>query len=133
MSIDVPAVCDNCGTVFRSGIALGPGVENMRMTGNKSGPCPSCGGWGSVPDGVYDTVGDTLNIVSTWSQERIAHLVESLEQARTASDPLAATQTALAEEPEIWGLASRLLVPTNPAEFWAFIAALFAILMFFKT
>jgi crotonobetainyl-CoA:carnitine CoA-transferase CaiB-like acyl-CoA transferase len=133
MGINVPAVCDDCGAVFPSGIALGPSVTNIRMTGNKSGPCPNCRGWGSVPDGVYDTVGDALNIVSTWSQERIDRLSESLERARTASDPLAATQTALAQEQELSTLASRLLIPSNPAEFWAFVAALFAILMFFKT
>jgi len=88
---------------------------------------------GSVPDGVYDTLGDTMNIVSTWSSDRIIRLVEGLEQARSAPDPLAATESVLAKEPEVWDIASRLLVPTNPAEFWAFVAALFAILMFLKT
>jgi hypothetical protein len=132
MSLIAPAVCDNCRTVFPSGFAFGPGVANVQMTGNKSGPCPNCGGMGSVPDGVYNTLDDTLNIVSTWSPERIAHLIASLEQAQTAPDQLTATQSALAEEPEIWEIATRLLVPHNPAEFWAFVAALFAILMYFK-
>lgn len=133
MTLIAPAVCDNCGTVFPSGFAFGPGASNIRMSGNKSGPCPKCGGMGSVPDGVYDTLGDTMNIVSTWSSDRIIRLVEGLEQARSAPDPLAATESVLAKEPEVWDIASRLLVPTNPAEFWAFVAALFAILMFLKT
>jgi hypothetical protein len=127
-----PAVCDNCGTVFPSGFAFGPGTSNILMTGNKSGPCPKCGGMGSVPDGVYDTLGDTLNIVSTWSNKRITQLIAGLTQAQNAPDPLAATQDALAQEEELWNIARRLLVPTNPAEFWAFVAALFAILFYFK-
>lgn len=88
---------------------------------------------GSVPDGVYDTLNDTLNIVSTWSQERIDRVIKGLEQAQAAPDPLAATQAALADEQELLALATRLLVPSNPAEFWAFVAALFAILMYFKS
>jgi len=132
MTLIAPAVCDNCGTVFPSGFAFGPGTSNIRMTGNKSGPCPNCGGVGSVPDGVYDTLDDTLNIVSTWSPDRITRLIESLEQARNAPDPLTATEGVLAQEPELWNIATRLLVPTNSAEFWAFVAALFAILMFLK-
>jgi hypothetical protein len=132
MTLMAPAVCDNCGTVFPSGIAFGPGASDIRMTGNKSGPCPNCGGMGSVPDGVYDTLGDTLNVVSTWSTERIIGLIEGLEQAQNAPDPLAATQDLLAQEDELWNIANRLLVPTNPAEFWAFIAALFAILLYLR-
>lgn len=133
MTLMAPAVCDNCGTVFPSGFAFGPGTSNIRMIGNKSGPCPNCGGMGSIPDGVYDTLGDTLNIVSTWSPDRITRLIAELEQARNAPDPIAATQEALAQEEELWNIASRLLVPTNPAEFWAFIAALFTILLYFKS
>jgi hypothetical protein len=132
VSIQAPAICDNCDTVFPSGFAFGPGVANIRMTGGKSGPCPNCGGMGSVPDGVYDTLGDTLNVVSTWSPARINRVIKSLEQAQRAPDPFAATQAALAREQELWALANRFLIPSNPAEFWAFVAAVFAILMYLK-
>lgn len=30
----------------------------MKSTGNKSGPCPSCGAMGAVPDGVYTVLRD---------------------------------------------------------------------------
>ena len=105
---------------------------NTRFIGVSSGPCPKCGGSGSVPDGLYDAAEDTLNLVSTWPQDRIDRLIEGLREAKTASDPLAATKSALAQEQELWIIANRLLIPTNPAEFWAFVAALFAILMYFK-
>ncbi|WP_237772620.1 hypothetical protein, partial [Vibrio parahaemolyticus] len=41
------AVCDNCGNEFPSGFFI-EGCSNVTFTGNKSGPCPNCGGMGSV-------------------------------------------------------------------------------------
>ncbi|MDU9418040.1 hypothetical protein RCL10_05785 [Staphylococcus lloydii] len=60
----LPAICDNCNTVFASSFVGGPGVT-MIVTGSKSGPCPVCGSLGSVPDGTYDIINDieaTLNV-----------------------------------------------------------------------
>lgn len=41
------AVCDDCGTEFPSGFFI-EGCSNASFIGNKSGPCPNCGGMGSV-------------------------------------------------------------------------------------
>jgi hypothetical protein len=125
----VPAICDTCGTVFPSGFVIGQGARNITMVGNKSGPCPTCGGMGSIPDGLYDFVGETLSIASTWSPERIQRLIAALQGARNAANPREATEAALAEDDELLDVVRRLVIPRNPAEFWAFIAALLALLM----
>ncbi|WBL15757.1 SEC-C metal-binding domain-containing protein [Sutcliffiella sp. NC1] len=57
----MPAFCDYCGTMFSSGIY----VENTHVSfsGNKVGPCPNCGKTGHVPDGVFNFVGNTIEIL----------------------------------------------------------------------
>lgn len=59
---NLPAICDNCGTIFPSGfnISGGTGV----MIGSKSGPCPRCGSWGHIPDGTYRIVENIIEVLS---------------------------------------------------------------------
>jgi hypothetical protein len=96
--------------------------------GNKAGPCPNCNGMGSIPDGVYDFVGETLTVVSLWTPGRIARVVAGLERARNAADPRAATEAVLAEEGDLLGLVKRLVIPSDAGHFWALIAAFLALL-----
>lgn len=77
----VPAICDTCRTLFGSENVIG-GSGTVTIIGGKLGPCPKCGGWGSIPDGIYEFVGETLNIVSSWEPQRIKRLVEGLEEAK---------------------------------------------------
>jgi len=60
----VLAVCDSCGTPFPSGFFF-ENASDITMVGNRSGPCPNCGGMGSIPDGRYDVTQDTIRIVAT--------------------------------------------------------------------
>lgn len=60
----VLAVCDSCGAAFRSGFFF-ENASNITMVGNKSGPCPRCGGMGSIPDGRYDVTKDSIRIMAT--------------------------------------------------------------------
>lgn len=59
----IPAFCDNCGTAFPSGI-FAENCVNLTMSGNRSGPCPECGGMGSVPDGVFNILGSVIEIIN---------------------------------------------------------------------
>ena len=50
------AFCENpaCGAIFpATNIIGGSGSVTLEMTGNRVGPCPNCGGFGRIPDGVY--------------------------------------------------------------------------------
>lgn len=50
------AFCENpaCGAIFQApNIIGGSGSATIHMTGTRFGPCPRCGGFGHIPDGVY--------------------------------------------------------------------------------
>lgn len=48
-----PAICEKCGAVFNSGIAIGPGVKGVTIT-NCSSVCPKCGGAAKIMDRNLD-------------------------------------------------------------------------------
>jgi hypothetical protein len=119
----VPAFCDTCGTVFNSGFF----VENSRevsFAGNRSGPCPKCGGMGHVPDGVFNFIGNTIEILSApeRTHAELMRLAEILRQAKERSE----TKEQVAEriEKEVPGLAKLAgLLPSNRAELYGFLGA----------
>jgi hypothetical protein len=43
--VKIPAICDNCGTVFSSGFSFGVGSRPLVLIG--ASPCPDCGGFPS--------------------------------------------------------------------------------------
>jgi hypothetical protein len=61
----IPVICDdpNCGTLWGSTNFIGGEASGVILAGNKVGPCPRCGGVGSVPDGEFDLIEDTLEVV----------------------------------------------------------------------
>jgi hypothetical protein len=122
----VPAFCDTCGTVFNSGFF----VENSRevsFAGNRSGPCPKCGGMGHVPDGVFNFIGNTIEILSApeRTHAELMRLAEILRQAKERSE----TKEQVAEriEKEVPGLAKLAgLLPSNRAELYGFLGVVLA-------
>lgn len=100
----VPVFCDNpaCQTVWASAGVIGGNATSIRMTGNKVGPCPNCGGMGSVPDGVYNLVDDTLEIVSLASGglsiDALQRLIGSVRRASTTNESAAAFKARVAAE-----------------------------------
>jgi hypothetical protein len=60
----LPAFCDNCGTIFPSGFSFGGNAINISFKDCKSGPCPRCGQYGHVPDGVYNFIENTIELIS---------------------------------------------------------------------
>jgi hypothetical protein len=77
----IPAVCDKCGTVFGSEALTGAEGENIELGGAKVGPCPVCEAPGSVPEGTFDLINETLRVVKAAAIEKIAFdaLIEVLE------------------------------------------------------
>src|SRR5512136_1169416 len=59
----VPAVCDSCGVIFSSVFEVSDST-NISFYGCGSGPCPKCGGDGHIPDGVYNFIGNTIELLS---------------------------------------------------------------------
>jgi hypothetical protein len=85
-----PAICDSCGAIFGSeGFISGTGATNITITGSKVGPCPNCGGMGSIPDGVYGLQDDTLKVIqasgtSPDTLQSLIGLLESLERGEAS-------------------------------------------------
>jgi hypothetical protein len=122
----VPAFCDTCGTVFNSGFF----VENSRgvtFGGNRSGPCPKCGGMGHVPDGVFNFVGNTIEILSAPERTRaeLMRLAEILKEAKERSE--SKEQVVQRIEKEVPGLAKLAgLLPSNRGELYGFLGVVLA-------
>ncbi|WP_198551560.1 SEC-C metal-binding domain-containing protein [Moritella sp. Urea-trap-13] len=54
------------------------------MTGNRSGPCPKCGGMGSVPDGVFNVLEGAIEILNAPARtvEQLMRYVQVLNTAK---------------------------------------------------
>lgn len=81
--IPLPAFCTNpaCGTFFIAGSIFGApeGTSHgIDLTNVGVGPCPSCGGFGSVPDGVYSPL--EARIRDPLAAERVSRLLGVLRQ-----------------------------------------------------
>lgn len=61
------AICDNplCGTLFEvKSLISGPGHAVIESINTKIGPCPKCGKYGTVPDGVYEYKNYLLSFIN---------------------------------------------------------------------
>lgn len=126
--MDVPAFCDSCGTAFNSGIAV-DNSRNISFVGNIVGPCPRCGGVGHVPDGVFNFVGNTIEILSAPQRtfDELSRLARIIEEAREEqAPPDAVVQKIRQQLPALAGLAD--LLPRTPADLYAFLTLIIAVL-----
>jgi uncharacterized protein YecA (UPF0149 family) len=122
----VPAFCDTCGTVFSSGIFV-ENSRNISFAGNRSGPCPRCGGMGHVPDGVFNFIGNTIEILSA-PERTIAELNQLaiiLAEAKDKSETREQVVSRIEKEvPALSKLAQ--LLPENRSELYGFLALVLA-------
>ena len=126
--IRLPAICDDCTRVFPSGFA---GGRNITVVGCSSGPCPHCGGMGSIPDGIYSTVENVLHVVSVEAAgtSQIQRLIAILRSSREENaDSAAVAQHIRNDVPELAAVADAL--PRTRPELYAFIALIILILGF---
>jgi len=126
--VHVPAFCDTCGAVFRSGFVV-ENSTNITFAGNRSGPCPVCGGMGHVPDGVFNFVGNTIEILSAPQRtlDELSRLAKILHEAReTKQNPEQVAETIRKEVPGLSSLADFL--PKTRAELYGFIALIVAVI-----
>jgi hypothetical protein len=118
---EMPAFCDNCGTVFGSGIVL-ENCRNISLNNCVAGPCPNCRGNGRVPDGVYDATNSVITLITgtlkTITQLKQLSIIlanaQRLNQSRDQVD-----QAIQKEVPELNSLAS--ILPKTRIELYAFL------------
>ena len=126
----IPAFCDLCGTPFSSGIFV-ENCRNISLSGNKSGPCPSCGGIGSVPDGVFNVIGDVIEILN--APVRTVSQLQSYVQLLRAAKEQNLSGSELRREidekaPELSSIGKFL--PKTPADLFAFLTVLISLLTY---
>jgi len=121
---DIPAFCDTCGTAFKSGI-FAENVINLTLRGNKAGPCPKCGGMGSIPDGTFNVIGNAIEIISAPERtiEQLKKLADILSIAKRGSvNAEEVTQRIQRKVPELSSL--RDILPKTRTELYAFLTLL---------
>jgi len=127
----VPAFCDTCGTVFNSGFFV-ENATNITFKGNRSGPCPNCGGMGHIPDGVFNFIGNTIEILSA-PERTVAELTrfaEILREAKEKSETREQVVSRIEKEiPSLSGLIN--LLPENKSELYGFLAVVLAAVQLF--
>ncbi|KAG1249793.1 hypothetical protein G6F65_018990 [Rhizopus arrhizus] len=103
----IPAFCDSCGTAFPSGFGAGDNTT-FWLKDCKSGPCPNCGGEGSMLDGRYKLDAGVIKILGApeSTREKLLELKQLLLDARAARATPAQVGSILDESaPEFSGLA----------------------------
>lgn len=124
---NLPAFCNTCGFTFQSSILL-ENSTNISIS-DITVQCPRCGNMARVPDGIYDVVGNTINVLvnSNRSVSEFSRILEVLEKARNQQKkPEEILSTVKKELPELSTLADTL--PKTRAELYAFIAIIVTII-----
>jgi hypothetical protein len=124
----VPAVCDNCGTLFPSRIEA-VNSTNVSFYGCGASPCPSCGGNGHIPDGVYNFIGNTIELLSgparTISElEHLAIILKKIRMERASFQQV--TQKISQEVPALNSLSD--ILPKTRGDLYPFIAIVLTII-----
>lgn len=127
----IPAVCDSCGAIFGSeGFIGGTGAANITIRRSKVGPCPNCGGMGSIPDGVYDLQDDTVKVIqasgtSPETLQSLIGLLESLKRGEASSSQIIdrVEQDAPALAPTVRNALSK----SDPAQWVAMLIAVISL------
>ena len=116
----VPAFCDRCGAVFPSSFE----VEGLHTTfvNCGAGPCPECGSSGHIPDGVYNFIGSTIELLSgpasTMSElQKLATILSEAREHKTSPEEV--SKRIKEEVPGLSGLKD--LLPKTRSEFYSFV------------
>ncbi len=127
--MNIPAFCDNenCRTVFPSGFVFS-NVANATFSGNKSGPCPRCGGMGHVPDGIFNFVGETIEIISA-PEKTLDDFLKFSKIIREAYEQKQSFEMVAQNIKEKTPSFSKILdlLPDNKSDWYTFIGTLVAI------
>jgi hypothetical protein len=118
MALSLPAICDSCGTVFPSGFAVSGTVEYCQ-----AGPCPVCGGKGSIPNGTYQIIGNIITLLA--GPQKTVNQLRSLagiitEARKVVNEPNNAVAKIKNEAPELSSIVDSL--PKIRMELYAFLS-----------
>lgn len=120
------AICNTCDTVFEAPVNLFHAEVSIKNF--KIGPCPTCGGDGSILDGTYSVDEKTIALLSGPQAtidrlEKLHGILLAAKEEELPRDELA--RQVRAEVPELSSLSS--LIPQTRNELYAFLGLLIAL------
>lgn len=95
-----PVLCDNttCGDIWFTERIAG-GSATIIFENCKVGPCPTCSGMGSIPDGSYSPVAGFLTDVTQW--QRLAFALGQIRDAIQRGDSVEDVKKQIDDNHEI--------------------------------
>ena len=104
----IPAICNDCQAVFPSGVNLM--AQNVAFQGCGAGPCPRCGGKGTILDGVYSALDNVIHaLLGHPTPELFARLARILDEATRQKLPRDAIVDNIEQQaPELRGIGKYL-------------------------
>lgn len=126
----IPAYCPHCGVLFPSLVELGGGGGGggAVLVGNKE-TCINCGQMADILDGMFNAVGDVLELISgpQFTRDILQALAELLEKAKQNQITVDELERAATEiDPEL-GAAVAAIKKTKSLQVGVFILLLFAL------
>lgn len=90
----LPAICDTCQTVWLPNAIRVENSSGISISDVAVSPCPTCGGIGHIPDGVYSATTDTIEVIATTvrsaqSLARLHAVVKRAQRERADAERLA--------------------------------------------
>jgi len=134
--VEVPAVCNRCGTFYPSGLGFDPGGTGVTGTWKVSThpidrPCPVCGGNGRMLGGSWHVVENTIHLLEgpDTTVSELERLAAVLREARDRGANLDEVRSTVEREfPSLGQRLSRLLVPRTPSDLAAYITVILTII-----
>ena len=125
----VPTICGKCGNVFSSGILIADGARDITLTNNRT-KCPKCGAMVAIPDGVYNAVGDALEIIVGIGDAQAS--IDAINRMRGifGSNPNAEPEEVFSEMGKTTSAALARAAPKDPEQKRIWMAALLGALLF---
>lgn len=124
----IPAFCNTCGGIFPSGFAA-ENSTGISFSNCSSGPCPVCGGMGHIPDGVYNFIGNTIQLLSGPRRtvdelERLANILRSSRENGSTLDEI--KEKVQREVPELTSISD--VLPRTRQDLYQFISIIISII-----
>jgi hypothetical protein len=124
----LPVHCQNCGHVFDSGFHF-ENVRDIRLSDVQL-QCPKCGRMARMPDGTYNVLGNTIQILthSRRSANDLRGLADALKRARdNNASPEEIKRTIKERAPELSSVADAL--PHTRNELYNSITAICSVIL----